>query len=174
MKSASYILIMILLIGTASLFYLKRPDGQSWLSVEAITDKASAKLETNMQGAKALLNETTELVQSKFDAKSEIENTAKIYKWQDAQGVWHYSDRPHPTYQNEEVILDPNKITVIDAEDTAILQLESNLKQEPNDSDPIGITTISPESVEQLLKDANKVQKLMDDREKQLNEQIDH
>ncbi|WMN58430.1 DUF4124 domain-containing protein [Pseudoalteromonas xiamenensis] len=170
MKSASYFLIMILLIGLGSLFVLKRPDGKPWLSFEQIEETTSRKANAMSYEGKQLLQKAAQKVQSVADSLSD--NSGKIYKWQDEQGVWHYSDRPNARGGSEEVILDPNKITVMSAEDTSVLGGLSTPKNEPMKS-PLGLTTISPASVKQLVDDANNVQKLMDERQKKLDEALE-
>ena len=48
----AYLMIMVMLIGVASLFVIKRPDGQPYLSIDAIFNK----VENDTQSLLASLN----------------------------------------------------------------------------------------------------------------------
>ena len=41
MKYFAYLAIMVLLISVAALFYLQRPDGQTWLTSDGISSKSN-------------------------------------------------------------------------------------------------------------------------------------
>lgn len=171
MKSASYFLIMILLIAVASLFVIKRPDGKAWLSLDAITQSIAAKVNDAKFEGQQLIDKTASGLSSL--GKDPAPTTTTIYKWQDEKGVWHYSDKPNAFGDSEQVELDSSKITVMAAEDTRILNsLGQKPKNEPMNP-AIGLTTIKPGEVKQLVEDAKNVQQLMDNRQKQLDEQID-
>jgi hypothetical protein len=171
MKSASYFLIMIMLIAVGSLFVIKRPDGKPWLNGEAVVQTIEAKIDSAKVEGQQFINSTTSAISSLGDSKPSEPTT--IYKWQDEQGVWHYSDKPNAFGDSQMVELDPNKITVMAAEDTSILNnLNTKPKNEPMNP-AIGLTTIKPGEVKQLVEDAKNIQQLMDNRQKQLEEQID-
>ncbi|QTL36237.1 DUF4124 domain-containing protein [Pseudoalteromonas viridis] len=166
MKYASYLLIMVMLVGVASLFVLKRPDGRTWLSLDDILGKAQTQAQQVLSESKQQLDKAVDMVSSK-DEQTAQEKPAKIYKWQDAQGNWHYSDRPNARGQSEEMTLDPSKITIMAAENTEILK---QLKEQqdagriPKDLP----ANMSPTDIKKLVQDAQNIEKLMQERSKKL------
>ena len=95
--------------------------------------------------------------------------TTVIYKWQDQQGQWHYSDQPNPEGTSEKVILDPRDITVVAAEDTSILKGTSkttNMSLMPNSG-----SVYDPVVMKKLFEDrAEQVKEQLEQRTKSLDE----
>ncbi|KZN68135.1 DUF4124 domain-containing protein [Pseudoalteromonas luteoviolacea] len=169
MKYSSYLMIMIMLIGLGSLFIIKRPDGKPWLSVDMIFGNAQ-------QQASALLDQSKRELGKAVDSAKKVlndeEQTATsqttIYKWQDAKGNWHYSDRPNNRVNSQVHTLDPTKVTIMAAENTEILE---QLRQEKSPAEgKIDVDNMKPTDVKKLVKDAQNVQKLMDQRAKTLED----
>ncbi|KKK73432.1 hypothetical protein LCGC14_2893900, partial [marine sediment metagenome] len=102
MKYFSYLAIMVLLISVAGLCYLQRPDGQAWLTSDEITRQSSDTLARAVK----VISETSQKVVESMTADSSSEAIV-IYKWQDKQGQWHYSDRPNPDGKSQQMLLDP-------------------------------------------------------------------
>ncbi|MCG7536977.1 DUF4124 domain-containing protein [Pseudoalteromonas sp. OOF1S-7] len=168
MKYVSYLLIMVMLIGVASLFVLKRPDGRTWLSLDDILGKAQTQAQQILDESKQQLDKAVDIVNSS-DQPTPQQKPSKIYKWQDTQGNWHYSDRPNARGQSEEMTLDPSKITIMAAENTDILR---QLKEQqdagriPKDLP----ANMSPTDIKKLVQDAQNIEKLMQERSKKLEE----
>ncbi|MFC3033683.1 DUF4124 domain-containing protein [Pseudoalteromonas fenneropenaei] len=172
MKYASYFFILLMLVAVASLFMLKRPDGKTWLSFSALSESSQQmfdeQLHTLKQSSATLLEQAKSVVDSNDNSAQQPNPT--IYSWQDAQGVWHYSDRPNPAGPSQTLELDPSRITVIPAESQLpAAQVKSST---PAKSD-IGLTTLNPQAIKQTLQDAKNVQQLMDERQKQIEEQLE-
>ncbi|KPH65287.1 DUF4124 domain-containing protein [Pseudoalteromonas porphyrae] len=128
MKYFAYLATMILLISIAALFYLQRPDGETWLNSEGIGSTSNNIKEQMVALSSGALDhavdavvKTSNQVVEKISGDS-TEKATTIYKWQDKSGQWHYSDQPNPDGKSERLVLDPKDITVIAAEDTSILK----------------------------------------------------
>ncbi|WP_105169377.1 DUF4124 domain-containing protein [Pseudoalteromonas sp. T1lg23B] len=168
MKYFSYMLVMIMLIGLGSLFVLKRPDGKPWLSLSSITQKTKESTSNVFDDAKSTLNNSLKHIAS----SSTKTPSGSIYKWQDANGNWVYSDQPNPNGHSQTHVLDTSKVTIMAAEDTAILkdlaaqkaQIEAKLKVP---------SALNPSDVKQLMLDAQNIQKLMDERTKKIDQAIE-
>jgi len=155
----------VLLISLGGLFVMKRPDGQTWLS---INDFTQTKFEV-----KQLSNEAITTIKSVFNEKSEATNKdIAVYRWQDEKGNWHFSDKPNE--KTEKVVLDSTKITVLPSfkSDTKHTDIAKN-KTESEFKVPTP-TTIAPEKIKKLIKDANNIQNLMDSREKQISDSLNN
>ncbi|MBB1367949.1 DUF4124 domain-containing protein [Pseudoalteromonas sp. SR44-5] len=174
MKYFAYLAIMVLLISVAALFYLQRPDGQTWLTSDGISSKSNQLTEQMVELssdtfaiAAKLVSETSQKVVESITDESSVATTV-IYKWQDQQGQWHYSDQPNPNGTSEKVILDPRDITVTAAEDTSILKGTSkttNMSLMPNSS-----SVYDPAVMKKLFEDAEQVKEQLEHRTKSLDE----
>lgn len=171
MKYFAYILIMLLLISITTLFYLKRPDGKSWLSVEQISH-TSTKLKSQAvalsnntldEAVKLVANTHRDLIQKTND---DFSASTVIYKWQDQHGQWHYSDQPNPNGKSEKMLLDPNDITVVEAEDTSILKGSAKSGQLVVTQNPAN--AYNPVVIKKLFDDAQQVKKKLAERTEQL------
>ena len=172
MKYVSYIMIMVMLICLGSLFILKRPDGKAWLDVSDVVQKLSGTAKEALGQSNQTLKDVVDYAKGVSDNNNEDAKALSqpvIYKWQDAQGNWIYSDKPNPQGDSEKHTLDPRRITIMAAEDTSILeQIE---EKKPSTQPSSGLpSALNPAAVEQLMKDAKHVQKLMDERNKALEE----
>jgi hypothetical protein len=172
MKAAAYMMIMIMLIGLGSLFVLKRPDGKPWLSFGNVMDTIEATSSDVFSQSKRTIEQSINEARALGETQGQPKTQPIIYKWRDAQGNWVYSDKPNLSGDSQQHTLDPNKVTIMAAEDTAILQ-ELGTKQsdiEPQQSAP---SSLNPSDVKKLMKDAQNIQKLMDDRTTRIDEAID-
>jgi len=171
MKYFAYILIMLLLISITTLFYLKRPDGKSWLSADQIS-QTSTNLKTQAVAlSNNTLDEAVKLVTSAHSnmvnkVKGDLSSSTVIYKWQDQHGQWHYSDQPNPHGASEKVTLDPNDITVVEAEDTSILKGSAKSGQLVVTQNPAN--AYNPVVIKKLFEDAEQVKETLAERTEQL------
>ncbi|MDQ9092526.1 DUF4124 domain-containing protein [Pseudoalteromonas haloplanktis] len=171
MKYFSYLVIMILLISVAALFYLQRPDGQPWLTSDEIT-RQSREIKEQVVGlstdtfahAVKTVSDTSKKVAASITSNSSS-GAIVIYKWQDKQGQWHYSDNPNPDGNSQQMLLDPNDITVVAAEDTAILK--GSAKAAPDmPLTPSGV--YDPLVIKKLFEDAEQAKSALEQRTKAL------
>ncbi|NMM40431.1 DUF4124 domain-containing protein [Pseudoalteromonas arctica] len=171
MKYFAYLAIMVLLISVAALFYLQRPDGQAWLTSDGISSKSNQLTEqvvalssNTFARAAKLFSETSQNIVGSI-ASDTSPQAMIIYRWQDEQGQWHYSDTPDPDGKSREMVLDPNDITVVAAEDTAILKGSAKAPS-------IGFTPTSvydPVLIKKLFEDAEQVKSTLEQRSKALD-----
>lgn len=175
MKYFTYLAISVMVIAVISLFYLKKPDGQTWLSGSAISKETQqikeqmVALSTNtLNQAVKGINEAGDKVTSSISSDSStITSSSTIYKWQDETGQWHYSDSPNPHGKSIELTLNPEDITVIGAEDTSILNLESSTSEMSANTQTPSI--LNPESIKKLFEDAENIEKKLEKRNKEIN-----
>lgn len=173
MKYFAYLAIMVLLISVAGLFYLQRPDGQTWLTSDEITRQSRGikeqmvSLSSDMLArAVKVVSETSQKIVETMTSDSSPEAIV-IYKWQDGQGQWHYSDRPNPDGKSQQIVLDPNDITVVAAEDTAILKGSAKAANMSSLS-PTPRSVYDPAVIKKLFEDAEQVKSTLEQRTKTL------
>ena len=116
MKYFTYLAVSVMIIAVISLFYLKKPNGETWLSTSVVINESQ-------QIKDKIISFTSNTFEQAVSSVSNTPSTtrSKIFKWQDQQGQWHFSDTPHPNGKSVEVKLDPKDINVVVAQDTAIL-----------------------------------------------------
>lgn len=162
MKLFTKFLLFILVLGLAGPFLMKRPDGRPWMDYRDLipdTDKLAYE-------AKSALNDAKVSVQSISDEKA---GQTKVYRWRDASGKWHMSDKPLDS-KAEELWLDPDANII----QSQAASQEPLAEREP-DQDSSGPSqvpypmTVSPDQVQQLINDSKNVQKLMDQRAESLD-----
>lgn len=174
MKYFTYLAVMVLLISVVALFYLKRPDGQAWLTTEQVTNKSDA-LEEQMVAlssdtfdqAVKLVADTSSKVVEKVTSSTKPSTTV-IFKWQDDTGQWHYSDQPNPNGNSEQVVLDPNDVTVVAAEDTSILKGSAKSGGTPLKKAPT--SAYDPIVIKKLFDDAEQVKSQLELRNNTLEQ----
>lgn len=107
MKLFIKLVSFILVLGLSGPFFLRGPDGRPWLDYrEFLPDFAALS-----RKARNLAVEVKELGGPASDQKSSIQTSDKpaalltegqeatgegLYRWQDDNGQWHFSDQPPP------------------------------------------------------------------------------
>ncbi len=101
--------------------------------------------------------------------------TTTVYKWQDADGEWHFSNTPPPPGVASQVQTYRADTNVIQAPQTpkapATVAPKRQAAAEAPDSSIPGLP--SPDKVKKLMDDARAVQDINNDRMDVLNRQID-
>ena len=167
MRLFVYLLSCVLLICFASFFFIKKPDGHPWLTINKFIPNTNFTNQAKTF-SKNLINKTKSIVG--------VENSTTIYKWKDEQGVWHYSDKPLSKTPGENISKAtvwnvPNNLTVIPVEKPFIplKNINNPTNTDKNNSDH-NIPVSS--KVSTLINDAKGIQKLMDQRTKMINENL--
>ena len=161
MKLIVKFFMILFVLGFGGLFILKKPDGTPWLSMADLIptkDDLSGALDQAIPD---------QIIGGSSDSVS-------VYKWKDAEGNWQFSDTPPDNQTAEQVLVSTN--------------LNRDLVPELKISEPkkpasggnatlikkggISPTTVSPDKVTELIKDAKNVQNLMDQRQEQLDRQL--
>jgi hypothetical protein len=102
------------------------------------------------------------------------ENATKVYKWQDESGEWHFSNQPPPSGVASSVETYRSDVNITQAPPPPVEE-----KQEPAETDtevpqtavPL-LPITDPERVQKLIEDAQNVQKLVDQRQEQIDQQL--
>ncbi|MGO2563859.1 DUF4124 domain-containing protein [Pseudoalteromonas sp. 120-MNA-CIBAN-0494] len=163
MKYFTYLAVSVVIIAVISLFYLKKPNGETWLSTSVVINESQ-------QIKDKIISFTSNTFEQAVSSVSNTPSTtrSKIFKWQDQQGQWHFSDTPHPNGKSVEVKLDPKDINVVVAQDTAILSGSS--KSSAVNSTSATPTVYDPVSIKKVFDDAEKAKQKLEQRTKQLND----
>ncbi len=150
----------LLVLGLAGLFVLKQPDGTPWLSLNDFAPDLS-KVATSVEGLINTLTPDTSSTNSDADTQN------GIYRWKDANGQWQFSDTAPSGLQAETVELSGELNRDLVEQYTPPEPITRTNTAEPNPSNTnnsVIPATLSPEKISELIKDANNVQQLMDDR----------
>ena len=141
-------MIFLLVLAFAGLFFLKGPNGEQILSV---TDFAPSVPEINTPNSPAIPTGPT-----------------KVYKWQDENGVWQFSNQAVDAENGEVIELD-GKINIV----PAIVTLdEPDIQDQPAASQlhiPAGLTTVPSDQINQMIDTVNNLQSTVDDRKEMLD-----
>ncbi len=173
MKRFCYFAVMLLLISVVLLFYIKKPDGKPYLELsmfEHYSEKVSGDVsDFASQGADALSTQAKKLTE-KLSFSKDAHAPVVVYKWQDEHGQWHYADTPHPNYSSTVVSLDPNNITVLPAETFQADEKQSSTVKA--DVTPPALGVYDAKNVQKMMQEAEQVKQLMEQRNKQLEKQL--
>lgn len=171
MKHFVYLIMCLLILSIGSLFVLKSPKGEPWLSVSDFYDhNVFAQKFTNFKNSildntDSLLNDSKSLISDSLNSESQ---DAPIYKWQDEKGTWHYSDKPQ---ENSEAWIKPENLTVIPAIKPLVAE-ELHPEKVNKSNQASGSKSTNPNKITELMNDVNNVQQLMDNRTKVIDEQL--
>ena len=140
------IMIFLLVAAMVGLFFVNGPDGSALLTLEDFKPDVP---------------------------EIESENaTTEVYRWQDENGVWQFSNQPRDADQGETIELDGN-INTMPATDTSILTKSSSSRSATQSAKmpkiPAGLTSISGEQAEQMMNTVNNLQQTVDDRKAQMD-----
>lgn len=159
------LLILLLVVALAAPYVLKRPDGKPWMDASELSP--DIQVNGSYESAKLELYRWWHGIRRDFLGATGSGKT-RAYRWQDAQGTWHLSDKPNPRGQEEEVWVDPN-INLMDPPPPRQRANSSaeNTTQDGVNSVPLPMT-VSPGQATKLMQDAQKIQGLVDQRYQQL------
>ena len=153
-----------MILALMGLFVFKQPNGQSWLTVDDFFPNTLVM----EKYIKSIKNKISMLYEN-FNVKND--GQVKIYRWKDSNGNWRYSDKPI-AIESEEVVFDPKDIVVLPALDVATNDLSKPALIEKQDNVSKNPLTTTPSKVLELYKNANNVQKLMDERQQNISKAI--
>lgn len=99
-------------------------------------------------------------------------STQSFYKWQDADGTWHYSDQPAEGQDIETVTVNTNTNLIQGLRTVKKKEIVEEKKPEPKAEAP-GLSlpmTVPMEKVSKMIHDASNMQEVMDNRTKQIEQ----
>tara|TARA_Y100000780_G_scaffold229306_1_gene248758 strand:- start:197 stop:727 length:531 start_codon:yes stop_codon:yes gene_type:complete len=170
MKYFTYLAVSVMIIAVTLLFFIKKPNGQPWLSTSVIYSESIEIKDEMVALSSGALDSITLAITTASEkitgATFELENPKPIYKWQDGQGQWHFSDVPNKNGKSEVVKLNPADINVVVAEDTAILSGSAKSAAQPFPQRAPEI--YNSESINKLFEDAEKAKKRIEQRSKEV------
>jgi len=170
MKYFTYLAMSVMIIAVTLLFFIKKPNSQSWLSTSVIYSESIEIKDEMVALSSGALDSITLAITTASEkitgATFELENPKPIYKWQDGQGQWHFSDVPNKNGKSEVVKLNPADINVVVAEDTAILSGSAKSAAQPFPQRAPEI--YNSESINKLFEDAEKAKKRIEQRSKEV------
>ncbi|MEM6818697.1 MAG: DUF4124 domain-containing protein [Pseudomonadota bacterium] len=155
MKLFVKLMAFVVVLALAGPFFLKGPDGQPFW-----------KLPTKTADFKALAGRAV--------PEPLKDTTVEVYKWQDANGQWHYGEAPPDSGEFNLMEIDTS-INAVDVEPPVSFAQESPEAESPAGENVMPSPHISPlipipdpEATRQLLDDVKAIQELADERARQL------
>ena len=167
MRFFAFLMIAVLILAMAGPFFIKGRDGRPLLTAGEVFPSGDELRGAARNGWNGLVRKAERMLDRQKDATPPGQTMA-IYKWQDTQGNWHYSDDPNPKGASEQMLVDPNANVVpgLPVERTAPPSGEP-AAQPPKSQDDAGLPvpiSLSPGRVKELVEDAQRVQEVLDDR----------
>ena len=146
-------MIFILLAAFAGLFFVAGPNGEPILALDDLKPD-SPRLES-----------------SSGTSAGTSAGTTKVYKWQDENGVWQFSNQPIDEGQGEVLELD-GIINTMPATDTSILNAGRTTSSLPSSgmSIPPSLTTLPGDKVQEMMDTVNNLQQSVDDRKADIDQ----
>lgn len=135
------VMFFLLFLAFAGLFFIDGPSGKPVLTIDDFKPDLSA-VETEQPAA-----------------------PAKVYKWQDENGVWQFSNQPQDATLGETVEYDGNINTMPAVEASR----STSAGSKPKLSIPSGLTTVSGDQAEQMMDTVNNLQQTLDERKAELD-----
>lgn len=159
------IIILIVLVGAAALTTLNPSAEQS---INPII-KGLNTVRSWFTGASGTLEDA-----AKNPLTAADKNATLVHKWQDSAGEWHFSNQPPPagikgsieTYRNDVNITQAPPVVEVAPE--PVEQASDGI---PTTASPL-LPITDPDKVKQLIEDAKNVQKLVNDRQKNIEQHI--
>jgi hypothetical protein len=155
MKRPIFIMLVLIALAFAGPMLMKKADGTPFL--ESPLDYFSSDSKGTNSGT------------------SSINSSQSFYKWQDENGTWHYSDQPQAGQNIETVTVNTNTNLIQG------LRMEKEEEKEPEEkkeeakketsSIPLPMT-VPFEKVSEMLDDANNLQQVMDNRNKNIEQAV--
>jgi hypothetical protein len=135
-------MILILVAAFAGLFFVKGPNGEVILTLDDFKPDVP-----------------------KIEA---AQTPAKVYRWQDENGIWQFSNQPVDENQGEVIELDGN-INTMPAVNATPLNKNSVAKKPAGMNIPSGFTTVPSEQVEEMMNTVNNLQDTVDSRKEEMD-----
>lgn len=159
-------MICIIILSVGSLFVLKSPTGEPWLSTSNFYD--SQAISNNITQFKNTILDNVESLTSDQKAKVNQNSDANIYKWQDESGAFHYSDQGN---SKDDAWVKPNNLTIMPAIEPLEPKSIDVVSNKKSSEKPVS-NNINTSNVAELIADAKNVQNLLDNRKKEMDARL--
>jgi hypothetical protein len=109
-----------------------------------------------------------------LDTDDEKARVTKVYKWQDKDGEWHFSNHPPAEGVARKVIIYRSDTNVIQSPKTSPKPAKpSQPSGEPETTASPLMPITDPDKVKKLMDDAKNIENLLQDRQEQMDKRID-
>lgn len=161
MKIFIRLIMLVVVLGLAGPFFLKRPDGQPWMN--------TSDLMPNTSPVERLLTDIKAMFAGWFgEEQVEPIGQTKVYRWKSPEGHWQLSDTPPPDAKADVIFVNPDTNLIQGLRSTPVSNAAGD---ETANELPSGIPlpmTISPTQVKKLMDDAKAVQQTLNQRNQDL------
>ena len=171
MKIFIKLVCVILVLGLAGPFIMRAPNGEPYLDYRNFVPNLSS-LKSRWDSVE-LPSLDGDNGSGEVSDSRDINTWGKtrVFRWQDEEGVWQYSDSPPPDTDAEVMWFDPNENIVLGqsvetVEEEAETETENDA-QAPGFELPLPLT-VAPSEVSKLIEDTKQVQELMQQRNEML------
>ncbi|NND65012.1 MAG: DUF4124 domain-containing protein [Gammaproteobacteria bacterium] len=162
---------LIVIVALVAPFFIKGPSGEPLWSIDAVTAKFQLVKNTVLYKSKKLVAR---------DKEKNLEPIS-VYKYQDEQGNWHYSDEPsgHPNEQSE--LVDPNRNVVpayqpINPTGPDVAEPDNTQSSSESNETVIGDIDLpmilQPVKIDQLIEDTHSVRDELEKRPQKFESQM--
>lgn len=151
MKLFIKLLLFVVVLALAAPFFMKKPDGTPMLTLQSL-------------GLGAVSNKVSVVLP---DSRPELPKTAEVYRWQDENGTWHYSDKAQtPAAQKHQLQISQNRLSHVE-----VVKNEEDGAADTSIDQPKIPQGASLADVPQLLKQVEQIKKTAEQRNKTLEAQ---
>lgn len=164
------IIILIVLVGAAALTTLNPSAKKTLNPIMKGLMTVRSNIDSWIRGSETMLDSAAKDPLAATENAID-KNVTQVYKWQDANGEWHFSNEPPPagikgsveSYRNDVNISQAPPVVEVAPEPTE--QPDSDI---PDSNIPL-LPITDPERVKQLIDDAKNVQELVNNRQQNID-----
>lgn len=161
-------MLLILILAMAGPFILKGPDGHPLMNVKDLSAQMAVVRNGARQYWEWFRGKAGQTIQRGKPAGAQ----QRIYKWKDAGGEWHYSDKINPEGSSQEIHINPDVNVLapvpIRSDEHVNQPAQVSRPAHENRSYPGFPLSVSPGEAARLINDAKGIQGMMDERSKQI------
>lgn len=174
MKLFLKLLIIVVIVAMAAPFFIKGSDGKPLISAGTFLPEAALPESMKALLQTAPLNTDTTTPHHNPNRNTNGENgETKVYRWQDAEGQWHYSDRAGQQNAEQHTIRQSNQLPAYQPKQ--VETTESALTLNRNSASEVKMPssnlsgTLSLSDTEALMKQAQETQRILQERQAQID-----
>ena len=149
-------IVLLVLIACIIPFFIKGPDNGKLLSPDQIKLPEIKFLKKQSQDTRPI---------SSSQKKAPSKKLKQIYKWEDKDGILHFTDYPNPNGTSELMMVSPDKPN--EQKHAPLTQPLSGHKEKDSDDNPSPFSlpmALSPTQIMKIKQDAEKVRKDIEKR----------
>ena len=151
------LLIGVLIIACIAPLFIKGPDGEPIMSFDDWKIELPDSLDELFAGRK-----------TEPSAPAQSEPTT-VYKWQDEDGQWHFSNTPPDMETAEAMELDGN-INIMEAFEAPAKEEATTVASGDGSTQMTGLPTVTPDQLKQTMETVTNLQETIDQRKEDMDE----